>query len=262
MKKHFSLLFLGAAALAPSLVAQTPAASSAAPAATWTVTPTFVSQYMLRGVRLGGASFQPTVEYANGPLTLGVWSSVPLAAKVPGQSDPEIDPYFSYTVELAKDLTLQPGGIVYTYPRAEKNKGFYQTTVEPSLALNYTIEGVKITPKFYRDVVLEQTLWECTVAFAVPMKEIGSELDFLGTYGTFKATNALENTNPHMKNWGDYWLAGVSLPFQINKESKVVIGWTYTEGGQNFLKQGSAPKVENAGAAGRGVFSLSYSITF
>jgi len=262
MKKHLLSLLLGSSALVTSGVAQTAAAPAAAPVATWTVTPTFVSQYMFRGARLGGASFQPTVEYATGPLTLGLWSSVPLGGKVPGQSDPELDPYASYTIELAKDLTLQPGAILYTYPRAEKNNGFFTTTFEPSLALNYTIEGVKLTPKVYRDVVLEQTLWELNVAFAVPMKEIGSELDFVGSYGTFKAANALENTNPHMKNWGDYWLAGVSLPFQINKESKFVIGWAYTEGAQNFLKQGSAPKVENSAATGRGVFSLSYSITF
>jgi uncharacterized protein (TIGR02001 family) len=262
MKNHLILLLLGASTLVPVSFAQTPATPAAAPAATWTVTPTFVSQYMFRGTRLGGASFQPTVEYATGPLTLGLWSNAPLSAKVPGQSDPELDPYAAYTIDLAKDLTLQPGAILYTYPSAEKNNGFYKTTFEPSLALNYTMGGVKLTPKVYRDVVLEQTLWELNVAFAVPMKEIGSELDFVGSYGTFKATSALENTNPHMKNWGDYWLAGVSLPFQINKESKVTIGWSYTEGGQNFLKQGSAPKVENGAAAGRGVFSLSYAITF
>ena len=262
MKHHLICPILLLLLAAGPVGAQTPAAAAAAPASTVTLTPTFVSQYMLRGVRLGGPSLQPTLEYASGPLAVGLWASTPLSAKVPGQSDPEIDPYASYTFDVTKDFSIQPGTILYTYPRAEKRNGFYKTTVEPSLAVNYTVEGVKFTPKLYRDVVLEQTLLEVSVAYSVPLKDIGSELSFLGTYGTFKATDALAETNPPVRNTGDYWLAGVTLPFQINKESKLSLGWAYTRGSENFLKQGSAPKVENAAAAGRGVLSVAYAITF
>jgi uncharacterized protein (TIGR02001 family) len=263
MKHHIPSAFLLLLLAAGPVAAQVPAAApAAAPAATVTLTPAFVSQYMLRGVRLGGPSLQPTLEYASGPLAVGVWASTPLSAKVPGQSDPEIDPYASYTVEITKDLSIQPGLTLYTYPRAEKRNGFYRSTVEPSLAVNYTVEGVKFTPKLYRDVVLEQTLLEVSVAYAVPLKDIGSELSFLGTYGTLKATDALADTNPRAKNWGDYWLAGVTLPFQLSKESKVSVGWAYTKGSGNFFKQGNAPKVENSAAVGRGVLSLAYAITF
>ena len=264
INKKTTLLALGAFALG-SLTAhgQAPApAPAAAPSATWTLTPAFVSQYMLRGVRLGGASLQPVIEYASGPLVVGLWNNFPLKSKVPGQSDPEIDPYFSYTFEIAKDLTLQPGAILYLYPDANKSNGFYKTTFEPSLALNYTVEGIKLTPKLYYDTVLEQTLLEFNVAYSVPMKELGTEIAFLGTYGTFKAKNAFENTSPAMKNTGNYWLVGVTLPFQINKESKLSLGWAYTEGRDNFLKQGSAPKSVNTAAVGRGVATVSYAFTF
>jgi uncharacterized protein (TIGR02001 family) len=262
MKTQLLTLLTGLAALgAVGAHAQTPA-PAAAPAATVTITPAFVSQYMLRGVRLGGPSFQPTIEYASGPLTLGLWNNFPLKDKVTGQSDPEIDPYGSYTIELGKDLTLVPGFILYTYPRAEKPNGFYQLTFEPSLALNYTVEGVKLTPKFYYDMVLKQSLFEFSVAYSIPVKEIGSSIDFLGQVGTFKAQDALENSSPGFKNYGNYWLAGVTLPFQITKESKVSIGWAYTKGSDNFFKQGSRPKFENTGAVGRGVATLAYSYTY
>lgn len=265
MKTKLLLTALGALAVAAqSTLAQAPASgpAAAAPSATWTITPTFVSQYMLRGVRLGGASFQPVVEYASGPLVLGVWNNFPLKSKVPGQSDPEIDPYGSYTFELAKDLTLQPGFILYLYPDANKKNGFYKTTFEPSLTLNYTVEGIKFFPKVYRDIVLEQTLWEFNLAYSIPMKDLGTEIAFLGSYGTFKATEALENSSPATKNWGSYWLAGITLPFQLTKESKLSIGWAYTEGRENFFKQGNAPKFANSGAVGRGVATVSYAFTF
>jgi len=265
MNKKSTLLVLtalAAGALAARAQTPAPAPAAAAPSATWTVTPTIASQYMFRGVRLGGASFQPTIEYGSGPLVLGLWSSFPMKDKVPGQSDPELDPYGSYTFDLAKDLTLQPGFILYTYPNANKNNGFFGTTFEPSLALNYTVEGVKLTPKIYYDMVMKQSLLEFSVAYAIPLKDAGTEIDFLGQVGTFKALDMLENSSPAYKNYGNYWLAGITLPFQITKDAKLSIGWAYTKGSDNFFKQGSRPKFENTAAVGRGVATISYSMTF
>ena len=227
-----------------------------------TLATSVVSQYLYRGERRGGPSFQPNVESLAGALVLGLWSNFPLKAKVVGQSDPEIDPYGSYKFEIAKDLTLQPGFILYTYPNAKKKDGFYKTTFEPSLALNYTVNGWTLTPKIYRDVVLKQTLLEFNAAYALPLKDAGTELDFLGTVGTFKATDAFESTTPAMKNWGNYWLAGVTAPFQVTKDSKILVGFAYTKGSDNYFKQGTAPRSVNTGAVGRGVVTLCYAITF
>ncbi len=44
----------------------------------WTVTPSIVSQYMFRGVRLSGEAFQPTIEMTQGNLTAGIWASTSL----------------------------------------------------------------------------------------------------------------------------------------------------------------------------------------
>ncbi len=265
MNQKTTALLLGALTFgAVSLPAQTaaPAPAPAAPSASWTLTPAYVSQYVLRGARLGGPSFEPTIEYDYGNLALGIWSNFPLKDKVPGQSDPEIDPYGSYKFEVAKDVTLQPGFILYTYPNAEKNNGFYQMTFEPSLALNYTIGAATFTPKVYYDMVLSQTLFEFNLAYAIPLKDMGTEIDFLGTVGTFEATDFAENTTPSVKNWGNYWLTGITLPFQITKSGKLSLGIAYTKGSNNYLKQGTTPKVLNSAAVGRGVFTLSYAISF
>ena len=227
--------------------------------------PAFVSQYMLRGARLGGPSFEPTIEYDFGALALGIWANTPITDKVVGQSDPEIDPYGSYTVDLVKDkLTLQPGFILYTYPNAKTKDGYYKLTFEPSLTLSWMpAGGWKITPKIYRDVVLQQTLLEFNAAYTVPLKDAGTELDFLGTYGTFKATDAFEDTAPSEKNWGNYWLLGVTVPFQIVKDTqKLLLGFAYTKGSNNYLKQGALPAAFNPSAVGRGVVTIGYAFTF
>ena len=46
---------------------------------------------------------------------------------------------------------------------------------------------------------------------------------------------------------------GVASPFQITKESKLTLGFAYTEGTSAYTKQGSAAKAVNSFAVGRGV---------
>ncbi len=226
------------------------------------VTPAFVNQYMFRGARLGGPSFEPSVEVDSGNLALGVWTNFPMKDKVPGQSDPEIDPYGSYTIAVNGSVSVVPGFTWYNYPNADTNNGFFKTTFEPNIALNYTIEGLKLTPKVYYDVVLKGPTYELTAAYTVPLKDINSELDFTATAGTFIIRNAVKNADPHYKNWGDYYLIGVAMPFQITKASKLTVGVAYTKGSGNFLKQGSDAKFRNTGAVGRGVVTVSYAYTF
>jgi len=272
MNKKTTALLVSALALAAiSANAQTPPPAAPAPAApaapaapswSWTVTPAYASQYMFRGVRLGGSSFEPTVEADYGNFAVGVWANFPLADKVVGQSDPEIDPYASYKFVVNDAFNVQPGVTWYNYPNATKSTGFYKSSFEPNLALNYTVGGVTLTPKIYYDVVLKGPTLELNGAYAVPLKDEGTELDFAATVGTYKWTSAAPDQGADVKNYGNYWLIGVSAPFQITKSSKFTIGWAYTKGSDNFIKLGSTPKVSNGAAVGRGVITASYAISF
>jgi uncharacterized protein (TIGR02001 family) len=279
MKNHRLLFVLGlATAVATGASAQTATAAPApapAPAATpapapadapsysWTLTPAFASQYMFRGVRLGGPSFEPSLEFDDGNLALGVWSNFPIADKVDGQSDPEFDFYGSYKQEIIKDtLYFVPGFTIYTYPNAHQDNGFYKATFEPNVAINYTIGPVTLTPKVYYDFVLKGATWEFSAAYTVPLKDAGTELDFTGTAGTYMWKDAVQDSDPSYKNWGDYYLVGVAMPFAVGKNGKVTVGVAYTKGSNNFYKQGSFPKSENTAAIGRGVVTISYAITF
>jgi hypothetical protein len=254
-----------AAAAAPSnppAPAPAAVAAPAAPALSVILTPSYVSQYMFRGQRLGGQSFEPSVEADYGNWALGVWSNIPLSDKVPGQSDPEIDPYGSYTYSVTDSFNLQPGFTVYTYTKAPTDQGFYRSTFEPNFAVNYTIGGLKITPKLYYDVILRGLTSELSAGYVVPLKPLGTEFDFTGTIGNYLLHDAANNTDPHVKAAGNYWLLGVSLPFQLDKATKFVAGWAYTEGTGAYLKQGTFPRVDNSEAVGRGVATASLVYTF
>ncbi len=155
-----------------------------------------------------------------------------------------------------------PGFTLYTYVDANENNGFYKYTFEPNIAVNYTLDGIKFTPKVYYDVVLKGPTYELTIGYALPLKDAGTELDFTAQYGTYLQTDTAKNASPDVKAWGDYQLIGVSAPFTINSASKIVVGVAYTQGNSAFTKQGSAPQSFNTLATGRTVWSLSYAYTF
>ena len=247
----------------PAVPAPAPAAAADTPSSSWVITPSVASQYMFRGVRLGGPSFQPSVEFDYGALAVGVWANVPMWDKVDGQSDPEFDFYGSYSFDVVKDTaTIVPGFTLYTYPNADRSNGFYKATFEPNLAFNYTIGIVKLTPKVYYDVVLKGPTAEFTASAAIPLKDQGTEIDLVATVGTFKWDDAVADSTPDTKNWGNYWLVGASMPFQITKDSKITPGIAYTDSSDNYYKQQGIAKSLNAAAVGRVVFTLSYAITF
>jgi uncharacterized protein (TIGR02001 family) len=246
-----------AAAPAPA-----PAAAAPAPDVSVTLTPSYVSQYMFRGQRLGGQSFEPSVEADYGAWALGVWTNFPWEDRVPGQSNPEIDPYGSYTYSVNDAFSVQPGFTYYTYVKAPTDQGFYRSTFEPNLAVNYTVGGVKITPKLYYDVILKGLTSELNAAYAVPVKDLGSELDFTGTIGNYFLHDAVNFASPRVKSVGNYWLLGVSAPYTINKATKLTVGWAYTQGVGAYAKQGTLPRADNPQAVGRGVVSASLSYTF
>jgi uncharacterized protein (TIGR02001 family) len=252
----------GQTATTPAPAPETAVPVATAPTSSITLTPAVVSQYMFRGVRLGGPSFEPNVEFDSGNLGIGVWANFPISDKVVGQSDPEIDPYAYYTITINDSLSVVPGFTWYNYPHADDSIGFYKATFEPSLTVNYTVGGVKLSPKIYYDVVLNGPTFEFTAAFAVPLKDMGTELDFIATVGAYTWKTAADNTTPDVKNYGDYWLVGVSAPFAITSSSKIVVGFAYTQGTNNYFKQSGSPKVKNTAAVGRGVITVSYAITF
>ncbi len=257
------LLIALAGALSVGAVNVRAQAGATVNAPTVTASVATVSQYMFRGQRLGGLSLQPSLEVggmAGGGLALGIWASKPLSGRIPGVSDPEVDFYGSYTTTLGDNLTFVPGFTYYFYPNLSNL--VHKATFEPSVALNYTISGVKLTPKVYYDLTLAGPTWEISGSNSVALASLGVTVDLFATFGTYKLTDVAKDTSPKVKNWGNYFSAGFSIPFQISTTSKLSLGWAYHEGWGNKFKQGNAPQASNTLQAVRGVASINYSLSF
>lgn len=263
MNYKLSLVLIGALTTGvSSSFAQTAPVAKAAPSYSITATGAAVSQYMFRGQRLGGLSFQPAVEVAAGNAAVGLWANVPVQDKVADVSDPEFDLYGSYTFGIRDGLSIVPGFTYYVYPKAPTAVGFYRSTFEPNVALNYTFKGVKLTPKIYYDTTLEGTTYEFTAGYTIPLKDLDSELGLAASYGSYYLRDSTKDASPSIKSVGDYWSIGATIPFKITDKSKLTIGGAFTEGKQAYFKQGTAPKTKNTFATGRGVWSVAYAYSF
>lgn len=259
-RKNLIAVILAAGCLGGvSASAQETSPVATAPEYSFTVSPSFVSTYMFRGVRLGGASFQPSVELDAANWGVGVWSNFPLESE-DYVSDPEADVYGFYNFTVSDGFDVSPGFTWYNYPNAVD--GAYKSTFEPSLAASYTFKGVKLTPKLYYDMVMHGPTYEFTAAYALPLTELGTELDFTASVGTYMWRDSADDVPANVKNWGDYWLVGVSAPFTVTTNSKLTVGVAYTEGSNNYIKEGTDHRYKNDAAVGRGVATITYAYTF
>ncbi|MCL1894661.1 MAG: hypothetical protein FWG02_10615 [Holophagaceae bacterium] len=217
----------------------------------FTVTPSYVSSFMFRGMRLGGPSFQPSVEYSKGPLTLGIWGNFPIANKIEGVSDPEFDIYASYDWEIVPDvLTIRPGITAYTFPRAENDDGFYKATYEPNISLVYSVGGIDFTGTYYYDLVMKGPTYEFGIDYSIPLKPLGIDLELSALVGNYDWSES-EKSDEKVAISGNYWQAGIAIPYEFSNKSKLVAGWYYSEG-----------REKKSDHEGRGVFNVSYSFVF
>jgi len=232
---------------------------------TWvySISPTYVSQYMFRGNRRGQDSFQGAIDATNNAWDVGIWASNPIGSVfVQGQSEPEVDGYASYTYPLNSAWSVEPGISLYTFTKAPTNLGFFHATVEPNLALNYLVDGFKLQPKFYYDVTLRAPTEELNASYALPLKDLGTELDFSGSIGTYYQYNAYNHSVPKTHAWGDYWSLGVAAPYNLTKDVKLTVGWAYDAGFDAYVKQQGFARRHGPEVNGKGVFSVSLTYTW
>jgi len=225
---------------------------------TLTITPSYASTNMFRGVRYGGLSFQPTIEYSKGPLSLSLPTSFPVSDKIDGVCDPEIDLTASYTWDIVPNkFTIKPGFWIYGYPRAYEDT--YKFQFEPNIAFGYTFKDIVFSLNFYYDLVFQGGGYELGLDYSIPIKPLDIELSAL--FGSFDQSNTT-NEPVKVRNKGDYFQAGISIPYEFSSKSKLIFGWCYTKGMNNYTQKVGGVKESNPDAVGCGVFQLSFSQSF
>lgn len=144
-----------------------------------------VSEYVFRGVSLGGASLQPSTEISTDiGITVGAWYSAGIGSDSEVQAD-EIDLYVSYSVPLHESISLDIGGTYYHYPQSGS---LFET--EDGAAGSYEVYGsvgfsdIVLSPQatVYYDFTLENLTLEGSVNHSINLPRDGWSAD-LGITG-------------------------------------------------------------------------------
>ena len=167
-----------------------------------------VSEYVFRGVSLGGSSLQPSTEIGTDiGITVGVWYSAGLSSDSSVQAD-EIDIYANYALPLDGPISVDVGGTYYYYPQSGS---LFET--DGGAAGSYEVYGsvglddVVLSPEatVYYDFTLESLTLEGSLAHSIPLPRAGwradlgltggrVDFDDLGDYEWATATIAANKT--------------------------------------------------------------------
>jgi len=98
-------------------------------------------------------------------------------------------------------VSVAPGFTWYNYPNADPNNGFYKSTFEPNIALKLHRRRGETHAQALLRLILKGPTYEFTAAYTIPLKDLGSELDWIATAGTFKIDDAAKGASPAVKNW-------------------------------------------------------------
>lgn len=186
---------LSAAAMALAMITISPAAFAQDDGIYPTSRIDSVSEYVFRGVSLGGASLQPSTEISTSVgITVGVWYSAGLGADSSVQAD-EIDLYASYSLPFEGPVSVDVGGTYYHYPQSG---ALFET--EGGAAGSYEVYGsvglndVPLSPvgTVYYDFTLESLTLEGSVGHSLDLPREGWSADLGLTVGHVDFDNSFD----------------------------------------------------------------------
>lgn len=189
-----------------------------------------VSEYVFRGVSLGGSSLQPSTEISTDiGITVGVWYSAGLGADSSVQAD-EIDLYASYSLPLEGFISAEVGGTYYHYPQSG---ALFET--EGGRAGSYEVYGsvglndVPLSPvaTVYYDFTLESLTLEGSVGHSLNLPREGWSADLGLTVGHVDFDNSFDYQwgtatvalNKDITDNIDFFLSG---NFTVNSEDNTL----------------------------------------
>lgn len=235
MKKIATLLAVLAAGYSAQAADATVSASK--PAYTVTTDFTYASEYVFRGQKQSNAAFQASAEVGYKAIYAGVWANQPLRN---GEGD-EIDFYLGYGFPLQNDWKIDTGLSSYSFPEFIKGSGSSRiATYEGYVGLTGGNFG-GFTPSLYTyyDFKYDDVTVQGSIGYSLPIKQIGTSLDFAVTYGFSPNTGRF---NSGVAN-NTYWGAGVTVPYQLAANTKITGGLQYADAdGANATQAGFAVK--------------------
>jgi uncharacterized protein (TIGR02001 family) len=220
----FAALLLGAAGL-----------QAEEPASSYSITSdfTYTTRYYFRGVKNQENAFQPSVTFAQGPLSLGVWTSQALNKKFASWAEgSEIDLFGSYSVPINDKYSVPIGLTYYWYPSARASFGEPDYTWEPSIGITGPVGPLSGSLTYFHDFKLKSNTLQLNLGYSIPLPQDKGSFDIGGYYGSSKLDEPDTGILGAPSIDYQYYGLDVSLSYKLTAKATVKIGvhWTDTSG--------------------------------
>jgi len=229
------------AVLASAYSAQAADTSAVASKPSYTLTTdfTYASEYVFRGQKNSNSAFQASAEVGYDEIYGGVWTNQPIT----NSENNEVDLYLGYGFPLKNDWKIDTGLTSYIYPETQisgpgGNKGF--SSFESYVGLTGgNFRGLTPSLYAYYDWKLDTYTLQGSVGYSVPIKRIGTSIDFALTYG-YAANTGRFNTGTAP---GAYWGAGVTVPYKLASNATLTGGLQYAGNDEDTTGFGESYKL-------------------
>jgi uncharacterized protein (TIGR02001 family) len=183
---------------------------------------TYASEYVFRGVKQAGNSFQPSVELTSGGFNAGVWTSQPVTR----HENNEVDVYAGYDYKVNSALKLE--GVATSYNYFEAGGGQTKDTWEVGAGATYTVSGFSPSLYLYHDFRRDADIAVAAVGYSVPLEAIGASLDTNIYGGSVSARDMFpDGAGPNIKNAYTYYGFDLTIPYKLSKNATVSVGGHY-----------------------------------
>lgn len=214
-----------------------------APAYTLTTNFTYANEYIFRGQKESNSTFQASIELGWQGLYGGIWTNQPLH-----NENNEVDYYIGYGIPLANYWKIDTGLTAYTYPEGDAvryhalSSGFstYESYVGLTGGSLFTGTPYALMPSVYAyyDWKLDNYVLQTSLGYSLPIRWIGTSLDFSATAGY------TPNTGRFYSGIGNsaYWGLGVTLPYHLSPNATLTAGIQYAGNSESVTNYGQAYK--------------------
>lgn len=205
MKK--TIIALAALAAGVSASAQDASASKLAV----TADITYVSDYVFRGLKLAGASLQPSVEAAYGDLYAGAWHS----NSISDTGGSEFDFYAGYGYAINETYSLDFGVTRYTY-----SGGSSGDTTEVYIGAKADLFSLSPSVYYYHDFDLEISSYIASIGYSLPIAQLGLSVDLSAVLGYIQIPGDGQDYT--------YWGVGAAVPYKLSETATLTAAVNYT----------------------------------
>jgi hypothetical protein len=160
---------------------------------------------------------------------------------------------------MGERFSISTGLGLFTYPNAGESE--YKFIAEPVVSFGYEVSSLVFSANIYYDLMQKGPTFEFGIDYSIPMVADRCNLELSALIGRCDWSDLEKGADEKIGLSGDYYQAGIAIPFEFSKHAKLTVGYYY-EKGKNFYAKEAGNKVGNPFSEGHGVFHAGFSYIF